>query len=145
MNNWFEDFKRQTQLEQQTLQRFSIREYESLEEVLYDLSDYLLIAYGGKKFFEKKELFIKSLYEENNLSNIKEQFKEYIICFFLDSCKEINLRRIENNESYLRENDLLNEEGINPNTDRHTIVMANIVELMVIAIENWYDERVKDE
>lgn len=145
MNNWFEDFKRQTQLEQQTLQRFSIREYESLEEVLYDLSDYLLMAYGGKKFFEKKELFIKSLYEENNLSNIKEQFKEYIICFFLDSCKEINLRRIENNESYLRENDLLNEEGINPNTDRHTIVMANIVELMVIAIENWYDERVKDE
>jgi hypothetical protein len=145
MNNWFEDFKRQTQLEQQTLQRFSIREYESLEEVLYDLSDYLLMAYGGKKFFEKKELFIKSLYEENNLSNIKEQFKEYIICFFLDSCKEINLRRIENNESYLRENDLLNEEGMNPNTDRHTIVMANIVELMVIAIENWYDEKVKDE
>lgn len=145
MNNWFEDFKRQTQLEQQTLQRFSIREYESLEEVLYDLSDYLLMAYGGKKFFEKKELFIKSLYEENNLSNIKEQFKEYIICFFLDSCKEINLRRIENNESYLRENDLLNEEGMNPNTDRYTIVMANIVELMVIAIENWYDERVKDE
>ena len=145
MNNWFEDFKRQTRLEQQTLQRFSIREYESLEEVLYDLSDYLLMAYGGKKFFEKKELFIKSLYEENNLSNIKEQFKEYIICFFLDSCKEINLRRIENNESYLRENDLLNEEDMNPNTDRHTIVMANIVELMVIAIENWYDERVKDE
>ena len=145
MNNWFEDFKRQTQLEQQTLQRFSIREYGSLEEVLYDLSDYLLMAYGGKKFFEKKELFIKSLYEKNNLSNIKEQFKEYIICFFLDSCKEINLRRIENNESYLRENDLLNEEGMNPNTDRHTIVMANIVELMVIAIENWYDERVKDE
>ena len=145
MNNWFEDFKRQTRLEQQTLQRFSIREYGSLEEVLYDLSDYLLMAYGGKKFFEKKELFIKSLYEKNNLSNIKEQFKEYIICFFLDSCKEINLRRIENNESYLRENDLLNEEGMNPNTDRHTIVMANIVELMVIAIENWYDERVKDE
>ena len=145
MNNWFEDFKRQTRLEQQTLQRFSIREYESLEEVLYDLSDYLLMAYGGKKFFEKKELFIQSLYEENNLSNIKEQFKEYIICFFLDSCKEINLTRIENNESYLRENDLLNEEGMNSNTDRHTIVMANIVELMVIAIENWYDERVKDE
>ena len=145
MNNWFEDFKRQTRLEQQTLQRFSIREYESLEEVLYDLSDYLLMAYGGKKFFEKKELFIKSLYEENNLSNIKEQFKQYIICLFLDSCKEINLTRIENNESYLRENDLLNEEDMNPNTDRHTIVMANIVELMVIAIENWYDERVKDE
>ena len=145
MNNWFEDFKRQTLLEQQTLQRFSIREYESLEEVLYDLSDYLLMAYGGKKFFEKKELFIQSLYGENNLSNIKEQFKEYIICFFLDSCKEIYLTRIENNESYLRENDLLNEEGMNPNTDRHTIVMANIVELMVIAIENWYDERVKDE
>ena len=34
---------------------------------------------------------------------------------------------------------------MNPNTDRHTIVMANIVELMVIAIENWYDEKVKDE
>ena len=145
MNNWFEDFKRQTLLEQQTLQRFSIREYESLEEVLYDLSDYLLMAYGGKKFFEKKELFIQSLYEENNLSNIKEHFKEYIICFFLDSCKEIYLTRIENNESYLRENDLLNEEGMNPNTDRHTIVMANIVELRVLAIENWYDERVKDE
>ena len=57
MNNWFEDFKRQTRLEQQTLQRFSIREYESLEEVLYDLSDYLLMAYGGKKFFEKKRTF----------------------------------------------------------------------------------------
>ena len=54
MNNWFKDFKRQTQLEQQTLQRFTIREYESLEEILYDLSDYLTINYGDKKFFEKK-------------------------------------------------------------------------------------------
>ena len=51
MNNWFEDFKRQTRLEQQTLQRFSIREYESLEEVLYDLSDYLINGIWRQKVF----------------------------------------------------------------------------------------------
>ena len=27
-----------------------------------------------------------------------------------------------------------------PNLDRHTIVMANIVDFMILAIENWYDE-----
>jgi hypothetical protein len=145
MNNWFKDFKRQTQLEQQTLQRFTIREYESLEEILYDLSDYLTINYGDKKFFEKKELFVKSLYEENNLSNVKDQYKEYIIDFFLDSCKEINLTKLKHNENYLKENDLLNGEGMTPNMDRHSIVMANIADLMVLAIENWYDKRVKDE
>ena len=145
MNNWFEDFKRRTQLEQQTLQRFSIREYESLEEVLYDLSDYLLMAYGGKKFFKKKEIFVRSLYEENNLRNVKDQYKEYIIDFFLDSCKEINLTKLKHNENYLKENDLLNGEGMSPNMDRHSIVMANIADIMVLAIENWYDKRVKDE
>ena len=50
MNNWLEDFKKKTQLEHQTLYRFYTREYESLDEVLYDLNDYLQIAYGGKRF-----------------------------------------------------------------------------------------------
>jgi len=45
----------------------------------------------------------------------------------------------------LKENDLLNGEGMSPNMDRHSIVMANIADIMVLAIENWYDERVKDE
>ena len=83
--------------------------------------------------------------EENNLRNVKDQYKEYIIDFFLDSCKEINLTKLKNNENYLKENDLLNGEGMSPNMDRHSIVMANIADIMVLAIENWYDERVKDE
>jgi hypothetical protein len=145
MNNWLEDFKKKTQLERLTLHRFSTKEYESIEEVLNDLNDYLEIAYGGEEFLEQKELFINSLYEENSLSNLKDQYKEHIIDFFLDSCKEINLKKLENNKDYLRDNNLLNEEGMTPNLDRHTIVMANIVELIIIAIENWYDERAKDE
>lgn len=145
MNNWLEDFKKKTQLEHQTLYRFYTREYESLDEVLYDLNDYLHIAYGGKRFKEQKELFINSLYEENDLSNLKDQYKEHIIDFFLNSCKEINLKKLINNEDYLRDNDLLNEEGMDSNLDRHTIVTANIVDFMILAIENWYDERTKDE
>ena len=145
MNNWLEDFKKKTQLEHQTLYRFYTREYESLDEVLYDLHDYLHIAYGGKRFEEQKELFINSLHEGNNLSNLKDQYKEHIIDFFLNSCKEINLKKLINNEDYLRNNDLLNEEGMDLNLDRHTIVMANIVDFMILAIENWYDERTKDE
>jgi len=88
MNNWLEDFKKKTQLEHQTLHRFYTREYESLDEVLYDLNDYLQIAYGGKRFEEQKELFTNTLYEENDLSNLKDQYKEHIIDFFLNSCKE---------------------------------------------------------
>ena len=30
------------------------------------------------------------------------------------------------------------------NLDRHTIVTANIVDFMILAIENWYDERIKN-
>lgn len=145
MNNWLEEFKKRIKLEQQTLKRFSNKEYESLDDVFYDLSSYLQIVYGGKQFLVQKELFIRGLYKESGLSNLNNQYKEYIITFFLDSCKEINLRKLENNEDYLRDNDLLNEEGMNPNLNRHTIIMANIVELMVLFIENWYDERVKDE
>tara|TARA_B100001057_G_scaffold336371_1_gene337163 strand:- start:467 stop:904 length:438 start_codon:yes stop_codon:yes gene_type:complete len=145
MNNWLEDFKKKTQLEHQTLYRFYTREYESLDEVLFDLNDYLEIAYGGNRFEEQKELFINSHYKENNLSNLKDQYKEHIIDFFLNSCKEINLKKLINNEDYLRDNDLLNEQGKDSNLDRHTIVMANIVDFMILAIENWYDERTKDE
>ena len=61
---------------------FYTREYESLDEVLYDLNDYLQIAYGGKRFEEQKELFTNTLYEENDLSNLKDQYKEHIIDFF---------------------------------------------------------------
>ena len=61
MDNWLEDFKKKTQLEHQTLYRFYTREYESLDEVLYDLNDYLQIAYGGKRFEEQKELFINRI------------------------------------------------------------------------------------
>ena len=145
MNDWLENFKKKTQLEHLTLHRFSTKEYESIEEVLHDLNDYLEIAYGGEKSLEQKELFINSLYEENSLSNLKDQYKEHIIDFFLDSCKEINLKKLANNKDYLRDNNLLNEEGMTQNLDRHTIVMANIVELIIIALENWYDERAKDE
>jgi len=100
---------------------------------------------GGKRFEEQKELFTNTLYEENDLSNLKDQYKEHIIDFFLNSCKEINLKKLINNEDYLRDNDLLNEEGMDSNLDRHTIVTANIVDFMILAIENWYDEKTKDE
>ena len=61
----------------------------------------------------------------------------------LNSCKEINLKKLINNEDYLRDNDLLNMEGMDPNQDRNNVVMANIVDFMILAIENWYDERTK--
>ena len=143
MNNWLENFKKKTQLEHQILHRFYTKQYESLDVVFYDLNDHLEVAYGGKRFEEQKELFINSLYEKNDLSNLRDQYKEHIIDFFLNSCKEINLKELINNEEYLRDNDLLNMEGMDPNQDRNDVVMANIVDFMILAIENWYDERTK--
>ena len=58
MNNWLEDFKKKTQLEHQTLYRFYTREYESLDEVLYDLNDYLQIAYAAKSLRNKKNFLL---------------------------------------------------------------------------------------
>jgi len=145
MNNWLQNFKMRLALEGQTLNRIANRKYQTIDEILYDLHDYLEITYGPQLFRYKKELFHISLYENENLGNLKEQFKEYILDNFFENCLELDLEILEKDETYLIENGLLKEEDMSLDKDRYTLIMTNLVEIMTQSIEYWYYERYKNE
>jgi len=145
MKEWLQNFKIRLALECQTLNRIANRKYQTIDEILYDLYDYLEIAYGPQLFRYKKELFHISLYENENLGNLKEQFKEYILDNFFENCLELDLEILEKDETYLIENGLLKEEDMSLDKDRYTLIMTNLVEIMTQSIEYWYYERYKNE
>lgn len=145
MSDWLQGFKLRTALEQQTLKRISKRKYQSIDEILYDLLDYLEIAYGQQLFRYKKELFHVSLFENKNFGNPKEQYKEYILDNFFENCLELDLEILEKDETYLIENGLLKKEDMSLDKDRYTLIMTNLVEIMTQSIECWYYERYKNE
>lgn len=145
MSEWLQGFKLRITLEQQTLKRISKRKYQSIDEILYDLLDYLDIAYGSQLFRYKKELFHVSLFENENLGNLKEQYKEYILDNFFENCLELDLEMLEKDETYLLENGLLKDEDMSLDKDRYTLIMTNLVEIMTQSIECWYYERYKNE
>ena len=110
MSEWFNNFKLQLALERHSLESISNKKYESIDEILYDIHSYLEISYRPQLFEQKKELFCLSIYETQNLGNIKNQFKDYILDDFFENCHDINLDRLKKNENYLLENGLLEEE-----------------------------------
>lgn len=144
MSEWFQNFKLELALERQSLKRISNKKYESIDEILYDIHNYLEISYRPQLYEQKKELFYLSLCESQNLGNIKDQFKDYILDNFFENCHDINLEILEKNENYLLANGLLKEEDMSLDKDRHTLIMTNLVEIMINSIERWCDERYQD-
>lgn len=145
MSEWFNNFKLQLALERHSLESISNKKYESIDEILYDIHNYLEISYRPQLFEQKKELFCLSIYETQNLGNIKNQFKDYILDDFFENCHDINLDKLEKNEDYLLENGLLKEEDMSLDNDRHTLIMTKLVEIMIQSIECWYYARDKNE
>ena len=145
MSEWFNNFKLQLALERHSLESISNKKYESIDEILYDIHSYLEISYRPQLFEQKKELFYLSVYETQNLGNLKNQFKDYILDDFFENCHDINLDKLEKNEDYLLENGLLKEEDMSLDNDRHTLIMTKLVEIMIQSIECWYYARDKNE
>ena len=144
MSEWFQNFKLELALERQSLKRISNKKYESIDEILYDIHNYLEISYRPQLYEQKKELFYLSLCESQKLGNIKDQFKDYILDNFFENCDDLNLEILEKNENYLLANGLLKEEDMSLDKDRHTLIMTNLVEIMINSIERWCDERYQD-
>ncbi len=145
MSEWFQNFKLQLALERHSLESISNKKYESIDEILYDIHNYLEISYRPQLFEQKKKLFYLSVYETQNLGNLKNQFKDYILDDFFENCHDINLDKLEKNEDYLLENGLLKEEDMSLDNDRHTLIMTKLVEIMIQSIECWYYARDKNE